>query len=221
MSTKSSTQALVLTAILFVTFTCSLAQEQESAGAQTMTPEKRALIVELLEVTDSKRNALAFYKAMLDQQEAQMPDVIWQSLASNKEIQGLSSDEKARLRKEMLETSAVTNKRLRELFSKRIDFTQIVEDIAYDLYSKYFTEAEIKDLVIFYKSPTGKKSIELSPKMFAESLSTAMARINPKVLEIMTELSNEEAERIKKELQTRSSKQPVKRKPTQRRRKRT
>jgi len=88
MSTKPLTQALVLTGILFVTFTCSLAQEQETAGAQTMTPEKRALIVELLEVTDSKKNALAFYKAMLDQQEAQMPDVIWQSLTSNKEIQG-------------------------------------------------------------------------------------------------------------------------------------
>ena len=221
MSTKSSTQALVLTGFLFVTFTCSLAQEQSTAGEQAITPEKRALIAELLQVTDSKKNALAFYNAILNQQESQMPDAIWQSLAGDKEIQGLSSDEKARLRKEMLETSTRTNKRLRELFSKRIDFAQIVEDIAYDLYSKYFTEAEIKDLVTFYRSPTGKKSIDLSPKMFVESMSTAMERINPKVLEIMTELSNEEAERIRKEVQTRASKQPVKPKPNRRNRKRT
>lgn len=221
MSTKSSTQALVLTGFLFVTFTCSLAQEQSTAGEQAITPEKRALIAELLQVTDSKKNALAFYHAILNQQESQMPDAIWQSLAGDKEIQGLSSDEKARLRKEMLETSTRTNKRLRELFSKRIDFAQIVEDIAYDLYSKYFTEAEIKDLVTFYRSPTGKKSIDLSPKMFVESMSTAMERINPKVLEIMTELSNEEAERIRKEVQTRASKQPVKPKPNRRNRKRT
>jgi hypothetical protein len=214
-------QALVLSGILFVNFTCSLAQERSTAGEQAITPEKRALIAELLEVTDSKKNALAFYKAMLDQQENQMPDVVWQSLEGSKEIQALSSDEKARLRKQMLETSTATNKRLRELFSKRIDFTQIVEDIAYNQYSKYFTEAEIRDLVTFYRSPTGKKSIDLSPKMFAESMSTAMEKINPKVLEIMTELSNEEAGRIRKELQARTSKQPVKPKPNRRSRKRT
>ena len=52
-------------------------------------------------------------------------------------------------------------------------------------------------------------------------MSTAMERINPKVLEIMTELSNEEAERIRKEVQTRASKQPVKPKPNRRSRKRT
>jgi len=214
-------QAFALAGILFVNFTCSSGQEPSTRGEQAVSPEKRALIAELLEVTDSKKNALAFYNAILNQQETQMPDVIWQSLAGNKEIQGLSSDEKARLRLQMLETSARTNKRLRELFSKRIDFTQIVEDIAYDLYSRYFTEAEIKDLVTFYRSPTGKKSIDLSPKMFAESMSTAMERINPKVLEIITELSNEEAERIKKELQTRTSKQPVKPKSNQGSRKRT
>jgi hypothetical protein len=221
MPTKPLLQALALAGILFVNFTCSPGQEQSPRGEQAVSPEKRALIAELLEVTDSKKNALAFYNAILNQQETQMPDVIWQSLAGNKEIQELSSDEKARLRLQMLETSTRTNKRLRELFSERIDFTQIVEDIAYDLYSKYFTEAEIKDLVAFYRSPTGKKSIDLSPKMFAESMGTAMERINPKVLEIITELSNEEAERIRKELQTRTSKQPVKPKPNQRSRKRT
>jgi uncharacterized protein len=221
MPTKPLTQALVLAGILFVTFTCPLAQEQSTAGEQAVTPEKRALIAELLEVTNSKKTALAFYNAMLDQQQNQMPDVIWQSLSGNKELQGLSSDEKARLRKQMLDTSARSNKRLRELFSKRIDFTQIVEDIAYDQYSKYFTEAEIRDLVTFYRSPTGQKSIELSPKMFAESMTTTMERINPKVLEIMTELSTEEAERIKKEFQASTSKQPMKPKPTRRSRKHT
>jgi len=150
-----------------------------------------------------------------------MPDVIWQGLANIKEIQGLSSDEKQELRKQMLQTSTLMSKRLRELFSKRIDFAQIVEDISYELYSKYFTEAEIKDLVTFYKSPTGKKSMSVAPKMFAESMSITAERIKPELLAIVSELTNEESERIRKELQTRISKQPVKPKPTQRSRKRT
>ena len=91
------------------------------------------------------------------------------------------------------------------MFSKRIDLAQIGEDIFYDLYDKYFTEAEIKDLVAFYKSATGKKSIELQPKMFAEAMSNTMERIKPKVLEMMTEFSNEEANDYGKSWRPRSA----------------
>src|SRR5438046_2471209 len=114
MPTKPLMQALVFAAILFVNFTCSSSQEQSTRGEQAVSPEKRALIAELLEVTDSRKNALAFYNAILNQQETQMPEVIWQSLAANKEIQGLSRDEKAQLRLQMHETATSTNKRLRE-----------------------------------------------------------------------------------------------------------
>lgn len=222
MPTKLLMPALVLAGILFVHLPCAFAQEQSTVAAkQAINPEIRALIAELLEVTESRKTALAIYNSMLDQQETQMPDVIWQGLANIKEIQGLSSDEKQELRKQMLQTSTLMSKRLRELFSKRIDFAQIVEDISYELYSKYFTEAEIKDLVTFYKSPTGKKSMSVAPKMFAESMSITAERIKPELLAIVSELTNEESERIRKELQTRISKQPVKPKPTQRSRKRT
>lgn len=222
MPTKLLMRVFVLAGILFIHFTCAFAQEQSTLAAkQAITPEVRALIAELMEVTESRKTALAIYNSMLDQQEMQLPDVIWQGLANTKEIQGLSSDEKEELRKQMLQTSTQMSKRLRELFSKRIDFAQIVEDLTYELYSKYFTEAEIKDLVTFYKSPTGKKSMGLAPKMFAESMSITAERIKPVVVAIVAELTNEESERIKKELQTRISKQPVKPKPTQRSRKRT
>lgn len=213
---------LVLGGILFVHFNCSFAQEQSTVAAkQSITPEMRALIAELMEATEARKNSLAIYNSMLDQQESLIPDVVWQGLLNTKEIQRLSNDEKEELRKQMLQSSTVMSKRLRELFAEQIDFTQIVEDISYELYSKYFTEAEIKDLVTFYKSPTGKKSIGVSPKMFAESMSITSERIKPKVLAIVTELTNEESERIRKELETRSSKQPVKPQPTRRSRKRT
>jgi hypothetical protein len=222
MPRKLLMQALVLAGILFVPFTCSFAQEQSNVAAkQAITPEMRALIAELMEATESRKNSLAIYNSMLDQQESMIPDVVWQGLLNTKEIQGLSSDEKEELRKQMLQSSTVTSKRLRELFAKQIDFTQIVEDISYELYSKYFTEAEVRDLVAFYKSPTGKKSIGVSPKMFAESMSITAERIKPKVLAIMEELTKEESERIRKELQARTSKQPVKAKPARRSRKRT
>jgi hypothetical protein len=222
MKTKLLLQALILAGILFVHFTCSFAQERSPTTAkQAITPEMRALIAELMEATQARQTSLAIYNSMLDQQESLIPDVIWQGLLNTKEIQELSSEAKEELRKQMLQSSNAMSKRLRELFARRIDFTQIVEDISYELYSKYFTEAEIKDLVAFYKSPTGKKSIGVSPKMFAESMNITAERIKPKVLAIVTELTDEESERIRKELEARNSKQPVKPKPARRSRKRT
>src|SRR5687768_15740617 len=185
MKTKLLPQALILAGILFIHFTCSFAQEQSATTTkQAISPEMRALIAELMEATEARQTSLAIYNSMLDQQESLIPDVVWQGLLNTKEIQKLSSEAKEELRKQMLQSSNAMSKRLRELFARRIDFTQIVEDISYELYSKYFTEAEIKDLVAFYKSPTGKKSIGVSPKMFAESMNITAERIKPKVLAI-------------------------------------
>lgn len=36
------------------------------------------------------------------------------------------------------------------------------------VYKKHFTESEIKELLAFYKTPTGKKSIEKMPLLFRE-----------------------------------------------------
>ena len=222
MPTKFLVRALVLAAVLFVNFTSTFAQEPPTVAVkQAMTPEKRALIARLLDVTESRKAAVEIFKAMLDQQDTQLSDPSWDVSGGQKEIHGLSKFEKDELRKKSRENSARMSKRMRELFTERIDFAQLVEDIFYDLYDKYFTEAEIKDLVTFYSSPTGKKSVELQPKMFAESMSSAAVLMKPKVLEIMTEFSKEEEARIQKEYDTETAKQPVKPKPKRPTRKRT
>ena len=82
---------------------------------------------------------------------------------------------------------------------------RVIEDVSVELYDKYFTEGEIKDLIVFYKSPTGKKTIDVLPKMFAESITNTMDAVKPKVLEIMAELVQEETERVKKELEDKKS----------------
>jgi len=54
MPTKLLMPALVLAGILFVHLPCAFAQEQSTVAAkQAINPEIRALIAELLEVTES------------------------------------------------------------------------------------------------------------------------------------------------------------------------
>jgi hypothetical protein len=47
--------------------------------------------------------------------------------------------------------------------------SEIGDGMAY-IYATNFTEQELKDLVVFYKSPLGKKSLEMEPKSIEASL---------------------------------------------------
>lgn len=198
------------------------AQQQPAVlDKQSVSSEKRALIAELLDVTGSRKSAMQVYQAMLDQQEKMMPDLVKESVANNAEFQRLTDEQREELRKKLVENSNRTSKRVKELFEERIDFSKIVEDISYELYDKYYTEDELKDLVGFYRTSTGKKTIAVMPTMFSESMTMTMERIKPQMSEIMTTLTKEESERVSKELETFKTKQPVNRKPVRRRRKST
>jgi hypothetical protein len=42
-------------------------------------------------------------------------------------------------------------------------------DLIVPIYDKYFSDKEIKDLIQYYRTPLGQKTIEVMPKLFAES----------------------------------------------------
>jgi hypothetical protein len=219
MSNKSLIPTLFLAGILFVPFSSVLAQQPDAIAKPTISPEKRALIAELLEALEAKKNSLALFNSVLDQDEKQMPDLIWQGVLNTKAGQELSDGSKEELRKKLVEDSARLSKRTRELFLERIDLGSLVEEVSTNIYDKYFTEAEIKDLTAFYKSSTGKKAIDVMPKMFAETMANTMETMKPRVLAIITELTDEEAERIKKEFETKKREDPPPARPGRSRRK--
>lgn len=220
MFTGIGPKSVLLGIALFGCFTIVGAQQQPAVvDKQSVSSEKRALIAELLDVTGSRKSAMQVYQAMLDQQEKMMPDLVKESVANNAEFQRLTDEQREELRKKLVENSNRTSKRVKELFEERIDFSKIVEEISYELYDKYYTEDELKDLVGFYRTSTGKKTIAVMPTMFSESMTMTMERIKPQMSEIMTTLTKEESERVSKELETFKTKQPVNRKPVRRRRK--
>ncbi|MDR0422827.1 MAG: DUF2059 domain-containing protein [Proteiniphilum sp.] len=82
------------------------------------------------------------------------------------------------------ETTALTKKMLNE------DLPSI--------YEKHFTSDEIKDVILFYESPTGKKLLEKSPEISGEIMNIMTAKympgfsqkINEKMKEIKDEISS-------------------------------
>lgn len=59
------------------------------------------------------------------------------------------------------------------------------------LYSKYYTEKEINDLVAFYKTPTGKKMVETMPQLMNESMAIGQKWGTDIASKVQTELGSQ------------------------------
>ena len=59
-----------------------------------------------------------------------------------------------------------------------------------ELYKKHFSDDEIKELLTFYRSPVGSKSVDLMPQLFAEGAQIGMEmaqKYQPQLLEMLQE----------------------------------
>jgi len=59
------------------------------------------------------------------------------------------------------------------------------------IYAKYFTEQEIEDLVAFYASPTGKKTLEVMPQLMSEGMKAGVDNLTPKITEVIAQVTEE------------------------------
>lgn len=163
--------------------------------AQGVSAEKKELIRELLVVTDASKNATAIMDSMISQVQKDLLETMNQIGESS---QALTAAERAERRRLIIEGAQRSADRLKELFKQRVNYSQLVEDVSYELYDKYYTADELRDLTVFYKSATGQKAIKIMPQMFAESMAKTSERLTPVIQEIVKEIINEELERIEK-----------------------
>ncbi|HLG14843.1 MAG TPA: DUF2059 domain-containing protein [Blastocatellia bacterium] len=168
------------------------ANAQESGKPDT--PEKRALVKELYVLTRADKTAENMMSAILNQMEGDLPRQLSQVLLS---VPGLSATERANIEARISESTGRVLKRFRELLPQRVNIGEVVEQVFDQVYGKYYSEEELKDLVSFYKSPTGQKSVSLMPQLIQDSIQKTAELVNPKILELTNEIMKEEADRWK------------------------
>lgn len=71
-----------------------------------------------------------------------------------------------------------------------------VEETMYPLYSKFFSEKELADMVTFYKSPTGQKLVEQMPNLMLESFKITEEKFLPRIQKIAEEIIQERIDSI-------------------------
>ena len=190
---------IVAILIAFPLLAVAQAIQEKPTTPESISPEKRALVAELLRVTGSRKQTEDVFNTMLAESEKQMPEITWAAISESPLIAELTDKEREELRSKTAESAIATSQRFRELFSERLDFAKL-DEITTDLYAKYFSEAEISDLIQFYKSTTGQRTMQLMPQMLAEAMQRSQEIMMPIIKEVMHEVSTEQTQKFEKEI---------------------
>ncbi len=134
--------AKVFISLLLVLYSCI-------TYAEELTPTKRDDIWKLLQITGSSQIAVQFANAM---------------------SQGMFNNLKAARPDIPDRAFDIMNRELLDLFSERMDTPGGLMDQIVPIYHRYYTHREIKELLAFYQTSIGKKTIAVLPKIMNESM---------------------------------------------------
>ena len=79
---------------------------------------------------------------------------------------------------------------MRKFLVKHLSYESIKEELI-DLHVKEFSEAELKEIAAFYRTPTGKKFIEKQPVMMQKGAEMGMRRVQENSAELQTMIQAE------------------------------
>jgi hypothetical protein len=131
--------------------------------------EQRASIEKLLELMDVDRSGAATIDALFGQIQKQMQEMAEAEGESDSLVEANELFDEFRAR------------------AAKIDFHGLLHEEYVRMYGRYFTEKELDDLIAFYSTPTGRKTIEVLPRLMSDAVQAGGQILGPKIEQAMTE----------------------------------
>lgn len=152
-----------------------------SAAPVTVTPDARAAIKELLDVMNTRENLSKTFQAMSQTLPPQMAQAMNRQIEVNT---SLTPEQKVKVREGMNQPFENAVKEATAMVGdpKLVDST--IEKM-YGIYAKYYTVPEVRQLVAFYKSPLGVKTLTTMPQAINESLQAGVSNFQPRINALM------------------------------------
>jgi hypothetical protein len=86
--------------------------------------------------------------------------------------------------------------RFRALFAERLNFSTIIDSVYLPLYDKYFSEEELRQMVAFYRTPVGRKTIAVMPSLMQEAGQGVEDAVWPIAVGLVQEIVSEERAKL-------------------------
>jgi hypothetical protein len=164
----------------------------QAADPVPLSETKRQLMLELFELSGGERSGQQVMDAMLAQMEQSQGAMIEQLIAGSS---GLSAEEQSALREQLAGTNGLFTK-FRTRLPERIDFRELMQTVVMPIYDRHFDEPDLREMVAFYRTPAGRKTVSLMPQIAQETMQRAAETLQPRFVELVQEIVAEEAEAL-------------------------
>jgi hypothetical protein len=175
-----------------------------AADPKSTSPE---LIDELCQVMHLEKNAEMGVDLVLRQMENQMGPMLNQIFGS---VDPKDKEKMEARKKEFLEFNTRFRSRFRELLKERLNLGREIKNIYGPLFDRHFTTDEIKQLIAFYKSSLGARLLTTMPKVMQEAMAKSAEVLNPKMVEIVKVIIEDEKKRAEAKRQEAPAPSPAK-----------
>jgi hypothetical protein len=159
-------------------------------------PEKKSLILEFRRLTGANNVRLSLNLTVDDVQQT--------FLALIEQEKDLTESHQQELKKLATEATTRIDKLAKEFLADKPLITKLSEEVIYQIYDQNFTEAELKELISFYKTPIGQKAAAFLPtvsaqvqKGFYELVGTRLQNIMQPAIQREKEQLNQKAQELR------------------------
>lgn len=162
--------------------------QAESPPEATISDSKREKINELLTIIDLEGLSAEMANNVFGYMAEQFPSMM-RSMVPNWE--NLPPEEQARFEDEIDRIYGRLSALLQETF---VALQPEMAAIHFELYDYYYTESEIEDLIQFYRTDTGKKTLKILPQLTQEANQKFGDLLMPEIMGVQRRLLLEERE---------------------------
>ena len=165
-----------------------------AAAAAPIDPAKQAAIKDLLDAIDAQKLVGAIGNSAQMQAKQLVPAILSDALSENKTL----TDKQKQAAVPTLQKNSVQKlvDSAGQVFATD-SFRQDAMQAQYEAYAKYYSVQEIKDLTTFYRSPTGRKFIQVQDQVGRDVVSGLMQKYMPQSIRATREQADKEVASVK------------------------
>jgi hypothetical protein len=168
--------------------------DTSTAAPAPVDPAKQAAIKDLLDAIDAQKLVGAIGNSAQMQAKQLVPAILSDALSENKTM----TDKQKQASVPTLQKNAVPKlvDAAGQVFATD-GFRQDAMQAQYDAYAKYYSTSEIKDLTAFYKSPTGRKFIQVQDQVGRDVVNGLMQKYMPQSIKATRAQADQEVASVK------------------------
>jgi hypothetical protein len=165
-----------------------------AAAAAPVDPAKQAAIKDLLDAIDAQKLVGAIGNSAQMQSKQLVPAILSDALSENKTM----NDKQKQAAVPSLQKNAVPKlvDSAGQVFATDA-FRKDAMQAQYEAYAKYYSTDEIKDLTNFYKSPTGRKFIQVQDQVGRDVVNGLMQKYMPQAIKATRTQADQEVASVK------------------------